>query len=111
MNTELKSFKVIAAMRELKKDYMELTTGNIAARMNESTEVIGHYLQLMVKKGIIKRNGMILDWSNSTRVKQMRWKIANKQNEEAARSVSAMHNVQGDKATKHVSQDAVQHAQ
>ena len=102
---------VIAAMKALKADYMELTTGNIAARMNESTEVIGHYLQSMAKQGVIKRNGMILDWSNNTRVKQMRWKIANKQNEASAQSVSTMHNVPGDQAAKHVLQDSIQHAQ
>ena len=111
MNAKPKSFRVIAAMQELKKDYMELTTGNIAARMNESTEVIGHYLQSMAKQGVIKRNGMILDWSNNTRVKQMRWKIANKQNEASAQSVSTMHNVPGDQAAKHVLQDSIQHAQ
>jgi len=98
---------VIASMKSLKADKMALITGNIAARMNEPTEQVGHYLQSMAKQGIIKRNGMVLDWANNTNVKQMRWKIASNTDNKASGSASTMHNVQGDQAVIGLSQDQV----
>ena len=89
---------VITAMKSLKADKMALITSNIAARMNEPTEQVGHYLQSMAKQGVIKRNGMVLDWSSNTNVKQMRWKIASNTDNKASGSASAMLNVQGDQA-------------
>ena len=98
---------VIAAMKSLKADHMALITSNIAARMNESTEQVGHYLQYMAKQGVIKRNGMVLDWSSKTNVKQMRWKLANNTNQKTSGSSSALLNVQGDQAVIGLSQDTV----
>jgi len=107
MKYNQKFHAVISAIQAVKADYMELTTGNIAAKMNEPTEQVGHYLQSMAKQGVIKRNGMVLDWSSKTNVKQMRWKIANDTDNKASGSASAMHNVQGDQAVIGLSQDQV----
>lgn len=107
MKYNQKFHAVISAMQSVKADYMELTTGNIAARMNESTEAVGHYLQFMAKQGVIKRNGMILDWSNNSRVKQMRWKLANNTDKKASGSASALLKLQGDQAIIGLSQDQV----
>ena len=98
---------VIAAMKSLKADHMALITSNIAARMNEATEQVGHYLQYMAKQGVIKRNGMVLDWSSKTNVKQMRWKLANNTNQKTIGSASALHHVQRDQAVIGLSQDQV----
>jgi hypothetical protein len=98
MKYNQKFHAVISAMQSLKVDKMALITGNIAARMNEPTEQVGHYLQSMAKQGIIKRNGMVLDWTNNTNVKQMRWKIANDTDNKASGSASALLNVQRDQA-------------
>lgn len=107
MKYNQKFHAVISAMRSVKADYMELTTGNIAAKMNESTEQVGHYLQFMAKQGVIKRNGMILDWASKTNVKQMRWKIANNQDQKASQSTSAMLGMQDNKTAVRLSQDQV----
>ena len=96
MKYNQKFHAVISAMQSVKADKMALITGNIAARMNEPTEQVGHYLQSMAKQGIIKRNGMVLDWANNTNVKQMRWKIASNTDNKASGSASTMHHVQGD---------------
>ena len=61
----------------------------------------------MAKQGVIKRNGMILDWSNNSRVKQMRWKLANNTDKKTSGSASAMLNVQGDQAIIGLSQDQI----
>jgi hypothetical protein len=74
---------------------------------------------------LIRRHGMILQFDGANRAKNVLWRIntlvvrkleaaanvTNNENKKTSRSTRTMHDVQSRKATKRVSQDAVQHAQ
>jgi len=81
-------------------------------------------LQKMLREGLIRRHGMVLQFDGVNRAKNVLWRIntlyvrkleaeasaANDKNEEADGSTGTMHDVQGSQATKRVPQDQVQNA-
>ena len=114
--------RVIEAMREVRKANKEITTHNIAAQLGIKVQTVGANLQKMLKEGLIRRHGMILQFDGMNRAKNMLWRIntlyirklegqegGNIPHKTTGRSISAMHNVSGDQAAKHVPQDAVRH--
>ena len=117
--------KVIVAMREVRLDGREITTHNIAGQLGIKVQTVGANLQKMLREGLIRRHGMILQFDGKNRAKNMVWRIntlyvrkleaeasaANDKNEEADGSTGPMHDVQGSQATKRVPQDQVQNAQ
>jgi Mn-dependent DtxR family transcriptional regulator len=116
---------VIDAMRVLRHLNKEVTTHNIAAILGVKAQTVGANLQKMLKEGLIRRHGMILQFDGKNRAKNMLWRIntlyvrkleaeasaANDKNEEADGSTGPMHDVQGNQTTKRVSQDQIQNAQ
>jgi len=116
---------VIDAMRVLRHLNKEVTTHNIAALLGVKAQTVGANLQKMLREGLIRRHGMILQFDGKNRAKNMLWRIntlyvrkleaeasaANDKNEEADGSTGPMHDVQGSQATKRVPQDQVQNAQ
>jgi Mn-dependent DtxR family transcriptional regulator len=116
--------KVIVAMREVRLDGREITTHNIAGQLGIKVQTVGANLQKMLREGLIRRHGMILQFDGKNRAKNMLWRIntlyvrkleaeasaANDTNEEADGSTGTMHDVQGSQATKRVPQDQVQNA-
>lgn len=116
---------VIDAMRVLRHLNKEVTTHNIAALLGVKAQTVGANLQKMLKEGLIRRHGMILQFDGKNRAKNMLWRIntlyvrkleaeasaANDKNEEADGPTGPMHDVQGSQATKRVPQDQVQNAQ
>ena len=116
--------KVIVAMREVRLDGREITTHNIAGQLGIKVQTVGANLQKMLREGLIRRHGMILQFDGKNRAKNMLWRIntlyvrkmeaeasaANDKNEEADGSTGTMHDVQGSQATKRVPQDQVQNA-
>jgi len=116
--------KVIVAMREVRLANKEITTHNIAGQLGIKVQTVGANLQKMLREGLIRRHGMILQFDGKNRAKNMLWRIntlyvrkleaeasaANDKNEEADGSTGTMHDVQRSKATKCVPQDQVQNA-
>ena len=116
---------VIDAMRVLRHLNKEVTTHNIASILGIKAQTVGANLQKMLKEGLIRRHGMILQFDGKNRAKNMLWRIntlyvrkleaeasaANDKNEEADGPTGPMHDVQGSQATKRVPQDQVQNAQ
>ena len=116
---------VIDAMRVLRHLNKEVTTHNIAAILGIKAQTVGANLQKMLREGLIRRHGMILQFDGKNRAKNMLWRIntlyvrkleaeasaANDKNEEAGGSTGSVHHVQGSQATKRVPQDQVQNAQ
>jgi Mn-dependent DtxR family transcriptional regulator len=116
---------VIDAMRVLRHLNKEVTTHNIAAILGIKAQTVGANLQKMLREGLIRRHGMILQFDGKNRAKNMLWRIntlyvrkleaeasaANDKNQEADGSTGPMHDVQGSQATKRVPQDKVQNAQ
>jgi len=116
--------KVIVAMREVRLANKEITTHNIAGHLGIKVQTVGANLQKMLREGLIRRHGMILQFDGKNRAKNMLWRIntlyvrkmeaeasaANDKNEEADGSTGTMHDVQGSQATKRVPQDQVQNA-
>lgn len=116
---------VIDAMRVLRHLNKEVTTHNIAAILGIKAQTVGANLQKMLREGLIRRHGMILQFDGKNRAKNMLWRIntlyvrkleaeasaANDKNEEADGSTGSVHHVQGSQATKRVPQDQVQNAQ
>jgi Mn-dependent DtxR family transcriptional regulator len=117
--------RVIEAMRLVRHLNKEITTRNIAEILGVKVQTAGAHLQKMAREGLIRRHGMILQFDGANRAKNVLWRIntlvvrkleaaanaANDENKKTSRSTGAMHDVQSRKATKRVSQDAVQHAQ
>lgn len=117
--------RVIVAMREVRLDGREITTHNIAGQLGIKVQTVGAQLQKMLREGLIRRHGMVLQFEGKNRAKNMVWRIntlyvrkleaeasaANDKNEEADGSTGPMHDVQGSQATKRVPQDQVQNAQ
>ena len=116
--------RVIAAMREVRLANKEITTHNIAGQLGIKVQTVGAQLQKMLREGLIRRHGMILQFDGNNRAKNMLWRIntlyvrkleaeasaANDKNEEADGSTGTVHHVQGSQATKRLSQDQVQNA-
>lgn len=116
---------VIDAMRVLRHLNKEVTTHNIAALLGVKAQTVGANLQKMLREGLIRRHGMILQFDGKNRAKNMLWRIntlyvrkleaeasaANDKNQEADGPTGPMHDVQGSQATKRVPQDQVQNAQ
>ena len=116
---------VIDAMRVLRHLNKEVTTHNIAALLGIKAQTVGANLQKMLREGLIRRHGMILQFDGKNRAKNMLWRIntlyvrkleaeasaANDTNEEADGPTGTVHDVQGSQATKRVPQDQVQNAQ
>jgi Mn-dependent DtxR family transcriptional regulator len=112
-------------MRVLRHLNKEVTTHNIAAILGVKAQTVGANLQKMLREGLIRRHGMILQFDGVNRAKNMLWRIntlyvrkleaeasaTNDKNEEADGSTGPMHDVQGSQATKRVPQDQVQNAQ
>ena len=112
-------------MRVLRHLNKEVTTHNIAAILGVKVQTVGANLQKMLREGLIRRHGMILQFDGKNRAKNMLWRIntlyvrkleaeagaANDKNQEADGSTGPMHDVQGSQATKRVPQDQVQNAQ
>ena len=117
--------KVIVAMREVRLDGREITTHIIAGQLGIKVQTVGAQLQKMLREGLSRRHGMVLQFDGNNRAKNMLWRIntlyirkqeeaaraANDKNEEADGSTGTMHDVQGDQTAKRVSQDKVQNAQ
>jgi Mn-dependent DtxR family transcriptional regulator len=117
--------RVIEAMRLVRHLNKEITTRNIAEILGIKVQTAGAHLQKMAREGLIRRHGMVLQFDGVNRAKNVLWRIntlvvrkleveasaANDENKKTSRSTRTMHDVQSRKATKRVSQDAVQHAQ
>jgi Mn-dependent DtxR family transcriptional regulator len=116
--------RVIEAMRLVRHLNKEITTRNIAEILGIKVQTAGAHLQKMAKEGLIRRHGMILQFDGANRAKNVLWRIntlvvrkleaeesGDITNKKTGRSTRTMHDVQSRKATKRVSQDAVQHAQ
>lgn len=116
--------RVIEAMREVRSANKEITTHNIAGQLGIKVQTVGANLQKMLKEGLIRRHGMVLQFEGKNRAKNMLWRIntlyvrkleaeasaANDKNEEADGSTGTMLDVQRSKAAKRVPQDQVQNA-
>lgn len=116
--------RVIEAMREVRSANKEITTHNIAGQLGIKVQTVGANLQKMLKEGLIRRHGMVLQFEGKNRAKNMLWRIntlyvrkleaeasaANDKNDEADGPTGPMHDVQRSKATKCVPQDQVQNA-
>jgi len=111
-------------MREVRLDGREITTHNIAGQLGIKVQTVGAQLQKMLREGLIRRHGMVLQFEGKNRAKNMLWRIntlyvrkleaeasaANDKNEEADGSTGTMHDVQRSKAANCVPQDQVQNA-
>ncbi len=114
--------KVIVAMREVRLEGREITTHNIAAILGVKVQTVGANLQKMLREGLIRRHGMVLQFDGKNRAKKMMWRIntlyvrkleaesGDIENKEADGPTGPMHDVQGSQATKRVPQDQIQNA-
>ena len=69
------ALRVIAAMREVRLANREITTRNIAEQLGLQTQVVGANLQRMLKEGLVRRHGMVLQFDGGNRAKNMLWRI------------------------------------
>jgi hypothetical protein len=67
--------RVITAMREVRLANKELTTRNIAEQLGIKTQTVGANLQKMLREGLIRRHGMVLQFDGGNRAKNMLWRI------------------------------------
>ena len=67
--------RVIEAMREVRLAHKELTTRNIAEQLGIKTQTVGANLQKMLREGLIRRHGMVLQFDGGNRAKNMLWRI------------------------------------
>ena len=67
--------RVIEAMREVRLANKELTTRNIAEQLGIKTQTVGANLQKMLREGLIRRHGMVLQFDGGNRAKNMLWRI------------------------------------
>jgi len=114
--------RVIAAMRDVRLANKEITTHNIAGQLGIKVQTAGAQLQKMLREGLIRRHGMVLQFDGNNRAKNMLWRIntlyvrkleaesGDIENKEADGPTGPMHDVQGSQATKRVPQDQVQNA-
>jgi Mn-dependent DtxR family transcriptional regulator len=114
---------VIDAMRVLRHLNKEVTTHNIAAILGVKAQTVGANLQKMLKEGLIRRHGMILQFDGKNRAKNMLWRIntlyvrkleaesGDIENKEAARSASKVQPLPRSKAAQRVPHNEVRDAQ
>jgi predicted transcriptional regulator len=114
---------VIDAMRVARHLNKEITTHNIAAILGVKVQTVGANLQKMVKEGLVRRHGMVLQFDGKNRAKNMLWRIntvyVRKLEEESGdienkKTVGSTRKVQPlprGKATKRVSHNEVRDAQ
>jgi Mn-dependent DtxR family transcriptional regulator len=111
--------RVIAAMREVRLANKELTTRNIAEQLGIKTQTVGANLQKMLREGLIRRHGMVLQFDGGNRAKNMLWRIntlfvreleKNESQVETARASGAMLTMQADQGAGKLSQDKVRDA-
>jgi Mn-dependent DtxR family transcriptional regulator len=67
--------RVIDAMREVRLANKELTTRNIAEQLGVKVQTVGANLQKMLREGLIRRHGMVLQFDGGNRAKNMLWRI------------------------------------
>ena len=67
--------RVIEAMRVVRHLNKEVTTHNIAGVLGIKVQTVGAQLQKMVKEGLIRRHGMVLQFDGNNRAKNMLWRI------------------------------------
>lgn len=67
--------RVIEAMREVRLANKELTTRNIAEQLCVKVQTVGANLQKMLREGLIRRHGMVLQFDGGNRAKNMLWRI------------------------------------
>jgi Mn-dependent DtxR family transcriptional regulator len=67
--------RVIEAMREVRLANREITTRNIAEQLGIKTQTVGANLQKMLREGLIRRHGMVLQFDGGNRAKNMLWRI------------------------------------
>lgn len=62
-------------MREVRLSNKELTTRNIAEQLGVKVQTVGANLQKMLREGLIRRHGMVLQFDGGNRAKNMLWRI------------------------------------
>jgi len=67
--------RVIEAMREVRLANKEVTTRNIAEQLGIKTQTVGANLQKMLREGLIRRHGLILQFDGVNRAKNVLWRI------------------------------------
>ena len=67
--------RVIEAMREVRLANKEITTRNIAEQLCVKVQTVGANLQKMLREGLIRRHGMVLQFDGGNRAKNMLWRI------------------------------------
>jgi len=67
--------RVIEAMREVRLANKEITTRNIAEQLGIKVQTVGANLQKMLREGLIRRHGMVLQFDGGNRAKNMLWRI------------------------------------
>ena len=111
--------RVIEAMRAVRLANKELTTRNIAAQLGIQVQTVGASLQRMLKEGLIRRHGMILEFDGKNRNKNMLWRIntllvreieKREQTMEAGGAPSAMLKVSGNKRAKQLQDNKIRDA-
>lgn len=111
--------RVIEAMRAVRLANKELTTRNIAAQLGIQVQTVGASLQRMLKEGLIRRHGMILEFDGKNRNKNMLWRIntllvreieKREQTMEAGGAPSAMLKVPPNKRAKQLQDNKVRDA-
>lgn len=111
--------RVIEAMRAVRLANKEITTRNIAAQMGIQVQTVGANLQKMLKEGLIRRHGMILEFDGKNRNKNMLWRIntllvreieKSEQEMEASGSSGAMLKVPRNKGAKQLQENAIRDA-
>ncbi len=111
--------RVIEAMREVRLANKELTTRNIAEQLGIKTQTVGANLQKMLREGLIRRHGMVLQFDGGNRAKNMLWRIntlfvreleKNESQVETARASGAMLTMQAGQGAGKLSQDKVRDA-
>ena len=109
--------RVIEAMREVRLANKELTTRNIAEQLCVKVQTVGANLQKMLREGLIRRHGMVLQFDGGNRAKNMLWRIntllireleKNESQVEVVGTLGAMLKVPGNKRTGKLSDHKVQ---
>ena len=67
--------RVIEAMRVVRQLNKEITTHNIAGVLGVKVQTAGANLQKMLREGLIRRHGMVLQFDGNNRAKNMLWRI------------------------------------
>ncbi len=67
--------RTLEAMRAVRAANKEITTHNIAAQLGIAVPTAGANLQKMLREGLIRRHGMVLQFDGKNRAKNMLWRI------------------------------------